>query len=126
VNYLRCNFGLLLWSVLSGVVAAEEWPKDLESFRGSYCFGCHDGKSTEAGLDLRSLSRDLTDAGRLEYWTLIHDRIRAAEMPPNDVDQPSNVAREKAVLVNAFRAVWGDQLRTFVLSAQSDTEKTWS
>jgi len=97
VNYLRCNFGLLLWSVLTGVVTAEEWPKDLESFFGSHCFGCHDANSTEAGLDLRSLSRDLTDAGRLEYWTLIHDRIRAAEMPPNDVDQPSNVAREKAV-----------------------------
>ena len=84
MNYLRWNFGLLLWSVLTGVVTAEEWSKDLESFFGTYCFGCHDAKSTEAGLDLRSLSRDLTDASRLEYWTLIHDRIHAAEMPPND------------------------------------------
>jgi hypothetical protein len=89
--------GLVACALSGGIVVAEEWPDDLESFFKSRCFDCHGENLTEGGLNLRNLSRDLTEAKRVHYWTLIHDRINAREMPPKQAEQPSDAAREKAV-----------------------------
>ncbi|MEZ6039197.1 MAG: DUF1592 domain-containing protein [Planctomycetaceae bacterium] len=52
----------------------------------SHCADCHNAVSHEGGLDLSSLSHDLTDPGILARWVRIHDRISNGEMPPADAN----------------------------------------
>ena len=56
------------------------------------CLDCHSAAAAEGGLDLESLSFDLTRREVFERWTLIHDRIRDGEMPPPDGGVPVRVA----------------------------------
>ena len=60
----------------------EEWVDVNAAFYGEHCFSCHQGETAEAGLDLSSLGRDLSDPENMRRWVLVHDRIQSGEMPP--------------------------------------------
>ena len=60
-----------------------EIPEPLGKLIRQACLDCHDGDSTEGGLDLASLAFTLDDRGLRDRWILIHDRIHAGEMPPD-------------------------------------------
>src|SRR5262245_46145103 len=62
--------------------AAESVPD--ASFLKRNCYECHQGKDAEAGLELESLSRDLTDGKTQARWVRIFDRVQNREMPPPD------------------------------------------
>ena len=47
-----------------------------------HCLSCHQGETAEAGLDLSTLGRDLTDPENMRRWVLVHDRVEAGGMPP--------------------------------------------
>jgi mono/diheme cytochrome c family protein len=77
------------------------------AFLQTRCFDCHQGKDAEGGLDLSSLSRDLTDPKSQARWVRIVDRVEAGEMPPPDAGKlpPQEAA--------AFVQETGDWLRAF-------------
>ena len=54
------------------------------AFFENYCFDCHQGDEAEAGLDLESISNDLSQSEALIKWVRIFDRIHEGEMPPPD------------------------------------------
>ena len=57
-------------------------PEGITAFTGKYCALCHNSSAKTAGLDLSTLSFDLTDAGNFAEWVKVHDRLSAGEMPP--------------------------------------------
>jgi hypothetical protein len=55
---------------------------DRLNFLQSYCIECHAKENREGGLDLQSLSYDLTAPETYEKWVRVYDRIIGGEMPP--------------------------------------------
>ena len=68
-----------------------------EAFFEAHCYDCHDDLTAKGGLDLTALPTDLTDPDTLAKWTLIHDRVRNGEMPPEDKPQPKSEDRDSFV-----------------------------
>ena len=63
--------------------ANAETPEPLSNLLQQACLDCHDGDSADGGLDLATLDFKLDDRKLRARWILIHDRIRAGEMPPD-------------------------------------------
>jgi hypothetical protein len=61
----------------------------LEPFFERHCYGCHSGAAPEAGLDLATLPRDLSEPETLRKFVRVHDRIVRGEMPPADAERPT-------------------------------------
>lgn len=51
-------------------------------FLGKYCLDCHDTENRKGGLDLSTLTLDLSTPTNFTRWVGIHDRVAAGEMPP--------------------------------------------
>lgn len=62
--------------------------ESLEGFFQQHCYDCHDADSEKAGLNLESLGRDLENRQLFEKWVLVHDRVAAGEMPPEEKPRP--------------------------------------
>lgn len=81
-SLLLCAFsGTMIESARGDAVAK---PAALQHFIEASCLDCHDSGTAEGGLDLESLSIDLTRREFFDRWVLIHDRVRDGEMPPPD------------------------------------------
>lgn len=61
-------------------------------FLTSHCVSCHSGDEAAGGLDVSTLSDDLSDAEVMRRWVLVHDRVAAGEMPPADADRPDSAS----------------------------------
>lgn len=72
---------------LALLLAAQEPPEDVRALLRSTCLDCHDGEKPDGGLNLAKTGFDLADRGVFERWVLVHDRVRAGEMPPRDHDE---------------------------------------
>lgn len=59
-------------------------------FLTAHCVSCHSGDEAAGGLDVSTLSDDLSDAEMMRRWVLVHDRVAAGEMPPADADRPDS------------------------------------
>ena len=78
---------------------ASEFPEPLGKLIRQTCLDCHNGDSAEGGLDLASLTFKLDDRELRDRWILIHDRIRAGEMPPD----PTGLSEpDRQTLLNAL------------------------
>lgn len=93
----------------AGGTEAGTWSQRLQPFIASHCIDCHDGVGAEGGLDLSAtgpLARadGLGDAEMMRRWTLVHDRIAAGEMPPQDQPRPAEQATS-AALATLFGAL---------------------
>ena len=66
-------------------------------FFETHCFQCHNATTTEGGLNLKDLSRNIDDKTTFKKWVRVHDRIRSGEMPPKDQPQPSKQQRENLI-----------------------------
>jgi len=75
---------VLALSAVTPVTRASE----RDAFFKQHCIDCHGADVQEAGLRLDRLSRDLANPDVMRTWVLIHDRVRAGEMPPEDSTQP--------------------------------------
>lgn len=64
---------------------AEVVPDSVNALIGTHCLDCHDASTQEGGLDLASLSRDISNEAVMAKWVRIHDRVAEGEMPPEDV-----------------------------------------
>ena len=63
----------------------------------AHCYDCHDDLTAKGRLDLTILPTNLTNPDTLAKWTLIHDRVRNGEMPPEDKPQPKSEERDRFV-----------------------------
>ena len=77
-----------------GLLAQSQSEKPLlvQQFLEANCFDCHAQGAAEGGLDLESLAFDPEDHLNFDRWVLIHDRVRAGEMPPPKDGIPQPVA----------------------------------
>lgn len=89
--------------------------KQLRPFLQTHCMDCHNGTEAEGSLDLAKLSTDLTDAKVMRRWVLIHDRISAGEMPPQDEPRPAAAEKSATLAVLASVLTKADQARNDVV-----------
>ena len=71
-----------------GDARAAEFEKVVQPFFKEHCFRCHGEKKQKGDLRMDTLSQDFTVPKFAMHWADIMDRISAAEMPPEDEDQP--------------------------------------
>ena len=69
--------------------AAHADPGHIEAFFEKHCYACHSGEKPEAGLDLATASRDLSDPAAMARFVRIHDRVAKGEMPPAESERPA-------------------------------------
>lgn len=81
--------------------SAESLQKDFEKsvapFLKSFCLDCHGEATQEAKLDLSGYRSAASVADAHQTWEIILHRLEAAEMPPEDADQPTQKQREAVV-----------------------------
>lgn len=85
----------------------------IQSFLSKHCLDCHRGTEPKGGLDLKSLSGDLTDDAVQKRWVRIFDRVRDGEMPPPDVADVTPQGKQQ------FLNSTGDWLRASILAQDS-------
>ncbi len=78
-----------------------------DAFLKQHCYNCHRGDEPKGGLNLQSLSGDLSDSAAERHWVRIFDRVRDGEMPPADAADVTPAER------SAFLKDSGDWLRKF-------------
>jgi mono/diheme cytochrome c family protein len=105
----RCAVAVPLLLVLSSTVpsfrAADSKNPDLERrftqtvqpFLNKYCVGCHGGTSPAAQFDLRKYPDVSAVVHDYPHWALLLDRLNAKEMPPKQVPQPPDEARQAVI-----------------------------
>jgi mono/diheme cytochrome c family protein len=81
--------GLAVLGLTNAAAPAYPAPDAAHAFFEQHCLDCHSGAKPEAGLDLTTLPRDLTDAKTMRTMVRIHDRVARGEMPPADAERPS-------------------------------------
>lgn len=59
------------------------------AFTERHCASCHNDVDKEGGLDLTTLAFAPDDPATLQRWVLVHDRVRAGEMPPKEKTRPA-------------------------------------
>ncbi len=76
------------------------------------CIECHDKDATKGGLDLTSLTFDLTDPATRDRWIRIYDRVEKDEMPPKseDLPQPERTALVQSLATSILAADHADIL----------------
>ncbi len=64
-----------------------EVPGSVRAVFKENCLDCHEGTEAEAGLDLATLSTNLSDPEALRHWVRVVDRVRDGEMPPQEAGE---------------------------------------
>jgi hypothetical protein len=103
---------MLLLVLTSGVRA--EPPAAVQSFVQRNCLDCHQGSDAEAGLDLETLSADLSDPATVQRWVQLFDRVREGEMPPKEA------AELDAAELQDFVETSGSWIRDWQLAEQQE------
>lgn len=114
----QCSFMLLSLVLSLGAATqcyASEPGAQVAGFLQDHCHYCHDGDTTEGGLDLTALSWALDDATNFQKWERIVDRVASNEMPPPAEGRPETDARE------LFLARLNGQLHDHDLKRQTET-----
>ena len=98
--------GFLQGLILPVVARSQDFRKSLAPFFARHCNDCHAAGEAEGGLNLDKLSANLNEAAAFTKWERIYDRVKAAEMPPQDASQPRlqvspGVPRSDAQTANA-------------------------
>jgi Protein of unknown function (DUF1587). len=95
----------LLLSFLPAAFAADSASAELDRqfaqtvrpFVTTYCIGCHGARNPAAQFDLHQYSA-VADVVRDHLrWALVSERLRAVEMPPKGMKQPSPEEREQVI-----------------------------
>ena len=87
-----------------------------------YCVACHDGAEPAAGLNLREFDtrvvRD-TEQWNTETWEKIVKRMAARQMPPPDVERPSE--SEYATVLTAMEAALDQHTEKYPQPGRTDS-----
>ncbi|HIE99826.1 MAG TPA: DUF1592 domain-containing protein [Fuerstia sp.] len=100
----------MLFTFSAGIASATESddiakPASIHTVFKAACFDCHNEETSEGGLNLDSLSFELSDRNIRKRWVRIHDRIVQGEMPPDrdglPVDQRTSLVMTLATSLHA-------------------------
>jgi hypothetical protein len=70
--------------------ASTTMPPVLFTFLREHCFDCHNSIEAEGALNLEDFSFNPSDRSNLLRWVTVFDRVRTAEMPPQDATRPDS------------------------------------
>ncbi len=97
--FLGRLFGLVILLLVlpswSSAAAQQEFPRTIAPFLKKHCYACHGPQKQEANLRYDQL--DGFQIANRHLWTMVHQRLSAGEMPPEDRPQPGS-QEKKAVL----------------------------
>src|SRR5579872_5886282 len=74
-----------------------KFTQTVRPFVTSYCTGCHSGTAPAAQFDLKSYSTLSAVVHDYPHWNLVMEKLKAKEMPPKAVKQPSEEARQEVI-----------------------------
>jgi len=116
---ILCFAGLGAWNAFRATLAA--FPQDSQSSPAApadpleqrfaarvkpilerYCYACHGAKKQEAALDLSRYTTVKAIANNHRQWELVHERLQAREMPPEDAPRRLE-AEERAAVITWIR-----------------------
>ena len=66
-------------------------------FVKTYCASCHGGATPEAVLDIEQFSTLESVVRGHAHWALIADKLASKEMPPPEMKQPTQAARQRVI-----------------------------
>ncbi|TWT53978.1 Planctomycete cytochrome C [Rubripirellula amarantea] len=102
---MKLPFWFVLLVCLSPALSSKA-SSPVVDFLSDHCLDCHsDGESSEAGLDLESVSWDLGDPKSFSLWASVLDRVASGEMPPVSESQPTADQRSEFVTVLKSRLI---------------------
>ena len=102
----------LLCAVALASVSAAELGGKQEPMFDQHCYDCHDADAKKGGLDLTSLQWKPDDAGNLQQWIKVFDKVERGEMPPKKQERPP------ADVKGSFLKTLHDSLHTFTRDKQ--------
>ena len=90
----------------AAAVVVERMPQLLEArfrsnvhpFIETYCVTCHGGEKPKAQLDLSTYATVDSIAKDPRRWSLVLERLKAGEMPPDDAEKQPTVAERKPIV----------------------------
>ncbi|MFL2526576.1 MAG: DUF1592 domain-containing protein [Candidatus Azotimanducaceae bacterium] len=83
-------FAALIFFVSSnGYAEKSNFSEDFDRLYNASCVSCH-STSDLTPLNLKKLSRDLSDGRTFQTWIRVYDRVTAGEMPPRDGPKASD------------------------------------
>lgn len=68
--------------------------EQLKPFLAKHCFDCHASEVSKGGLNLETLSQNLTDSKAGSSWVYLYDRVAKGEMPPKAEYAPTPQAKQ--------------------------------
>ena len=77
------------------------------------CYECHNEVDRKGSLDLTSLPFNPDDAAAMNLWSLVHDRVRDGEMPPEEDSLVEDDERAD------FLAIFEDSIHTEFAKVQA-------
>src|SRR5271168_1525522 len=104
----RCAVRLALFAL--AVLAPVLSPADLnaqpagysferaQTFLGTYCRSCHQGKSPAGGFNVQEVETPASVRTEAQRWGRIQTRVRIGEMPPRGLPAPALDQREQFAL----------------------------
>jgi hypothetical protein len=90
-------------------VLDRQFNQTVKPFVAKYCAGCHSGSSPAAQLDLKSYATMDSVVQDHPKWGLVLDRLTAKEMPPKQMPQPPDEARQQ--IIDWIRAMRTDEAK---------------
>jgi len=100
------------WALAAAVPGVHpEFAQSAEPFLQTHCYRCHGEKKQKAELRLDTLARDFAGGNAATRWSDVLDRIKGAEMPPDDEPQPKAEEASKIVEWLALRLSEGEATR---------------
>jgi hypothetical protein len=82
----------------------------VQPFLNTYCTGCHSGAKPPAQLDLRQYSSAESVILEFSRWNRVLARLTAREMPPKQMKQPPDQARQE--VIDWIKSTWATEART--------------
>src|ERR1700730_5263948 len=93
----------------SGADVESGFTGTVQPFLSSYCTGCHGGAKPAAQLDLRQYSTTDSVVQDFSRWNRVLARLAAKEMPPKEMKQPPDEARQQ--VIDWIQATWTNEAR---------------
>ncbi len=84
-------------SPIASKVAEERFNSHVVPLVRKYCRGCHGSSHAEADLNLESFVKTSQVADAYPTWKRALSRLEQREMPPANVDQPTDAERKQAI-----------------------------
>jgi mono/diheme cytochrome c family protein len=75
----------------------EQFAQTVNPFVQQHCAGCHGGESPASKFDITTYSTFDSVVGDQPHWALVLGRLKAGDMPPQGLPQPSPEARKQVI-----------------------------